>query len=800
MTAITNSNTSTSTIYHTPTENIAIPIERELEEREDDATEPLISTQRFFCQWETEKERKGLGVGVGYIGDTSSTIHDVYIEALHLSQTLNGILVFGVHRAQSQQVEAMIECWEEFLQLHHYGRFIQYFYGNGADVVEEALRRSYCSDQIVLVGINPSRIIHHPYVYYYRSWGIQRSWFLSRSLHVMTFSVNPNSSSIWSGGITDPVFIAAIQHAYYHTLGGYPDELLSHHIPISREVSQILQYPRTVREALIYKQVVDFTEGQWLMKISHEQLELGERWPEVRIAHLANITLCFARVGDYMYWLIKQAVGSYEELAPDPKKSWSNGPTPNPVSIGSVTNATQATTAYFSRETYSYLNNTGNTSLSLQALLNTTIEPVNVGIFSRTQTNTHFPREIYPCGIFPNGSFPDGFSMQLDQNTTFSYSLFFQGKLSGQLVAALRKPLSLGYTKQNRWRIYPYGFDAYGYFLPRNKHYYSRPYSVISRQIDPHYSDGSLFTPFNYTMFFSGAFNGLENSGITERIYPCGIEPDGKFTAKNLGFQQQNLYPYGSFPNCDFPYGSFFFDRFDYESAYLNHSQARGWYIHPNASRELTGTQLVQARNYLTWDWYTALGLAGLWGIQGSCSALLVATAHSRRWKRLRITAIAITSTMVVLSVVDCTYNIQGILHSSVSDSLVHGALIGYNATLLLQRFSLLVVKPLRSLAQSSLQRYPVEVVNGIRRHIVKIDNNFRESYRNILAKSYSLSNFVGIVCGILQLLVLLSARDPYVKLRTPLLCTDILFVIVKVMLVVALCIQFGQIQPEPSF
>lgn len=750
---------------------------------EEETTSLLSCEQRFFCQWDTGKERPNVSVGVGYIGDTSSTTYDVYVEALHLSQALNGTLVFGVQRGQSREVEAVIECWEEFLHMYHYGLFIQYFYGNGADVVEEALRNSYCNDQIILVGINPSQVVRHPHVYYYSSWGSIRSRFLPRGLHVMTFPINPNSGTIWMSGIADPVFIAAIQYAYYRTLGRPPVEFLSSHIPVSMEVSQILQYPRTVRDVTTRRYAEDFDTGQWLTKISQDMLEQGERWPEVRIAHLANTVLCCSHISDYVYLLAKRIIACYQDVFPPIEKQWSSCSLPsNTTKISFLPHVLQA--SWFRKE---------------NSLLDARL------------------REIYPCRILPNWSFPGGIDLlpQGDREI-FPYNRFFEGQLFQDWYASAiffqqAYHLEIKSLKQqwknNWWQMFPYGINPQGTFLPvlfRNETRwdYTHPYSEVNQKIHSYYAmnfsfgaidheEVSLLAPLNYTLFFSGALIGLENPGV-DTIYPCGILPNGSFSGAYLGSQQRDLYPYGVFPNNDFPYGSFFLDSFDYEHAYLNGSNVCGWYIRPSAIQTfLSGSKLVQVCDYKTTVWWATWGFIGLWILQGSSSAILVATMCSRRWKRLRVLAMSITSTMVICTVLDGVYNIQRLFNGQSQEAWVRGALLSYDSVFLLRETALLAVKPVRRAIQSAWRKYPVTLVNGMRRNLVKIDNAFRWDYRHVIASIYLIISACGLLAGFMQVFSFSPKGSPDLRVTRVSLYTEVISGIMRIASIIILCVHF---------
>lgn len=87
-------------------------------------------------------------IGVGYVGATHSTYQEILEEALYLADLLS-IRVLGVipssfcrvstKRASEQTVKALFSIWSSFLSENPSSKFVQYFFGNGVYLIEEAL-------------------------------------------------------------------------------------------------------------------------------------------------------------------------------------------------------------------------------------------------------------------------------------------------------------------------------------------------------------------------------------------------------------------------------------------------------------------------------------------------------------------------------------------------------------------------------------------------------------------------------------------------------------------------------------
>lgn len=276
---------------------------------------PEISFNRFFSQWQDRRSSPDLtGLGVGYVNGASCTLYDCYDEALTLSRALKGVLVFGVYN-ESQSccrqslysvVQNITECWDEFLRMHPQGHFIQYYYGSGCDAVEEALKVSRHRDRIYLVGINSIKILDHTKSFYYRSLGDVRSLIQKRPKLVTTLPLEPNSMGLLNNCFTDPVFIPAIQHAYYSALQTAPDGFLSHHIRVSKGVAAILnyQYDQSNRLGL-------FEDAQRTMQTSQYVLKTGGRWPEFMQNRCLDLFIACFRVCDYGQIALRSAVMAF---------------------------------------------------------------------------------------------------------------------------------------------------------------------------------------------------------------------------------------------------------------------------------------------------------------------------------------------------------------------------------------------------------------------------------------------------------------------------------------------------------
>ncbi|WP_375793884.1 DUF687 family protein [Chlamydia sp. 12-01] len=179
-------------------------------------------------------------VGVGYTNGSQSGYYGAQNETLHLSQLLGGREVVGIYNdgerqcssffcrrdsqeEMSQICEAILDTWESFFNTHPQGStFIHYFFGNGAEYVQEAIRHTRHARNIVLVGICPSHYPNHPRSFYYRVAGDLFSCLDSEGFTrsgVTTLPYSSGSLGIFWVNLYDPTFNNAIVTAFMQTAG-----------------------------------------------------------------------------------------------------------------------------------------------------------------------------------------------------------------------------------------------------------------------------------------------------------------------------------------------------------------------------------------------------------------------------------------------------------------------------------------------------------------------------------------------------------------------------------------------------
>lgn len=567
-------------------------------------------TRRFFCRWDNLRSQYcHNGTGVGYIGNANESLWESFHYGVHLSFLLDGQLVFGINYekeffakepiSERLSVHELVECWREFFDIHEGGRFIQYFYGNGGTIVEQALKFSRFSRWICVVGINPCKVLNHEPALYYRSWGD----FHSRNVRdqVVTLPLNPDTDSLFFPSFSDVTFFSAIQHAYYRVLRFAPPVLLSKHWPISQEIQLILGDPKLCKT--LGERVQYFDESQWLQQSVQKCLSSEERvrastaervWASLNSClHILNFTELFAR--------------SRLPLSKYTKEQWH-------IQV--------------------FLKRIFVKRKLVQDIFNSKGEPVirdpNINVSS--YISGEFPRDIYPCGIMPNGSMPIGRGGPFVRGA-FSYSKYFSMQL---MPMDLVEPY-----------YHPYGLKAGGAFHLRTNQI-RWPYAFLSYE---------YIQAFNHSIFFSGGMIGLEGTEFQEVLYPCGITPNGTFTGHYLGFEPAYSHPYGFFPDNNFPYKSFFFGNFNYEQAFIeNHSKMRSNVVGESTRPEGILTTYEQfyhrqlAKLHATQQLQQTLYLAilGYWMLYSLAQAMLVLSHRSGYHRRLRTLALGFTSSVYI--------------------------------------------------------------------------------------------------------------------------------------------------------
>nr|AAZ03725.1 hypothetical protein [Chlamydia psittaci] len=178
-------------------------------------------------------------IGVGYTNGSHSGYYGAQNETIHLSLLLGGREVIGIYNdgewrsssffcrnsqeEMSHTCEAILEVWESFFTQHAPGStFIHYFFGNGADPVQEAIRHTRYANNIVLVGICPSRYPDHPRSFFYRVAGDLFSCLDSEGFarsEVTTLPYSSGSLGVFWVNFYDPAFNNAIVTTFMQIAG-----------------------------------------------------------------------------------------------------------------------------------------------------------------------------------------------------------------------------------------------------------------------------------------------------------------------------------------------------------------------------------------------------------------------------------------------------------------------------------------------------------------------------------------------------------------------------------------------------
>lgn len=641
-------------------------------------------------------------VGVGYIGGYGSCRTEAIEESLYLSRVLGGIPVTGIHNQKggilelncfikNEAIALLTMVWERFFEEYPSGRYLQYFYREGAFVVQRALEKCPHSKQIKLIGINPSAYVSHTSNCSYRRELDLPSFSLRKQ--VMSLVDTSVSESVFLSSFTDPGFLVPIQMAYYNQVG-------FEHIPASHRIAlqgewNLVQDPQFKREIATFssgpEQILELTnKGQLLAQLSYATLKEGESWFSERLNHLFNVVVSGLRVMDYTCgWLV-----GYREIH---RVSHS-------LKFGHWPDGTRLSTGLFKDGT-----------------LPGEIYP------NGTYSNGSYPNVIYPFGILPDGTFPNGsrplghFMSECQTVGLASQSTYLRGNFPYY-------NFSLGFFVH--LGMYPDGIFPNGSFSHADivSQYGNTPYGYTEY--------------FNYTAFFSGkmvlsyagfAFEEIKASinissiASMPNIYPGGITPTGQFQHINFS------YPFGVFKNKSFPYSNFFSGSYPYETKFKDNIDSllkQKYLAYQSALERFRYMKGVSS--------YKAFGqgaIAGYW-IMHATSELILLHTDPLKSSRLRATALAISATGFLMNVVDLANNVaiamdceNGFLDLSIQTSLCCYA--GFSLTRdLAQNYAPWIRQMGYDIAAifSRIQTFP-EDKSGV---LVRIGKSFRKNLKRI--------------------------------------------------------------------
>lgn len=573
---------------------------------------------RFVCHWGNSSQEEGLGVG--FVCGGNVTLLEAREDGLELSRILGGVSVSGVYNrgrgpaclcflVQQREIEELLRVWEEFFTDHPEGKFIQYFYGNGGNVVDVALAYTEYARQIVVVGINPSQLPGHEDAYYYCY-----SQFVPKMLAREEQRVIRLPERVGSIGgpvrFSDPTFVAALQYPYQcqrllpvPKVPGEAFVMTANYAAILGEKPEeggyYVRVPVSKNESpeLFYK-------AYTLMRSAHFALKEEEHWTENRFQHWLGLWISCLRVLDGALFLIGQGrnMDTNVDMEVHVKRHLPRQKR-IVVSPARPPNARQERVG----KPLSDLIFIDGGFLSVSPLSN--VLPVR-----------KLPFGLYPMGITPSGEFTEGLyggSCNSQQTTscpnfpfgkfpdeTFPYETFFKGWFSTFSLYTITAPVD----EQGRYvgenitekifqegtdesQVTPYGIQPdgtfpfactldlkvdVGHWQRCDTGYTDRPgwKESICKKNRERYR-GSKCRDFDYGAFFKGELHPrvigdhLNSSDDSRYLFPGGIFPNGSFPNRALGDE----YPYGRFLtpefNHTFPYELFFKGAFVPKTAQL---------------------------------------------------------------------------------------------------------------------------------------------------------------------------------------------------------------------------------------
>lgn len=455
-------------------------------------------------------------IGVGYVGATHSTYQEILEEALYLANLLN-IRVLGVipssfccrstKCAPKQTVEALFSIWSSFLSQNPSGKFVQYFFGNGVYLIEEALSLFAPPplQYIVFIGVNSDRKPSFPCQLVQSSFNPCRS---GRSHNVLLLPTSPDSQGIFCQRFNDLTFSPALLDLFFKVtkISNNKDLSCLTDVTTPKEVSHFdLTCP-----ANYLTELSKDSEPELFLRANQITQSLTNlprpTWPQECLNRAVNLSLNCLRISSYISLLLKTNI---------------------PISSETLEMKSHHNQSISER----YPNGTFPNGL----LFN--------GTFPE---NGSYPSCIYPCGITPNGNFTmvtpitnifDKLVMMIDESTKSRLDSHYHHQYPYHELLSEDPPWLVKSGINNG--LYPCNVSISGVIWQGDKK--------------------STLDNFSYKKFFSGD---LINE--TLGIYPSNIYPNGTFGNCPSSFSE----PYGEFKER-FPYQSFFNANFSHENRFV---------------------------------------------------------------------------------------------------------------------------------------------------------------------------------------------------------------------------------------
>lgn len=268
-------------------------------------------------------------IGICYVSSSNTSYEQCLEDCLELSRIFQGIEIQGIHN-QNRRFEcshqrnatvlaALVEMWEEYFKTNSEGHLLQYFHGDGANLVQKALKHveAQSSSRISLVGMNPTVCPEHPMKFYCRS-----KWDFRSKLTegVLQLPLNGNANGVYSLRFIDPTFISAIIQMYLVLTNAEYADIDESGVIVPEDILNLLGYdmPNCKRSKLIrtielYKHNDEelFNNAVRLRLARDGALGGKEKWHEGRIRSIYNTLAAYLKVAINLFLVAENIKGKH---------------------------------------------------------------------------------------------------------------------------------------------------------------------------------------------------------------------------------------------------------------------------------------------------------------------------------------------------------------------------------------------------------------------------------------------------------------------------------------------------------
>lgn len=635
------------------------------------------SVNAFVCQWE-ETANPRCGLEVGYVNDSHSTLWETREEGLELSRVLDGGTVFCLHNQGTDQslpcrndFYALLLAWTNFFIQYPDGVFLQYFHGDGIQVIQLALAMCKEANRIVLVGIDPSEVPNHPRGYYYECR--QGIW---------NFRGRPGVTALNNQGATgsyprfiDPTFTAALQFPFQKLLNK------RHHgnraVDCSAHLARILAIPTQERRP-IPTSSASYSEVLQLVRSTTFASRQEDRLSSIAQKQMLETTLAILRLVDYATYF----AGLGDEVVSDESSSEVSYFHPRER----IVNRNYFANLLFRDGTFLE-------SSPLQSLIQVRA----------------LPQGIYPMGIAPDGRFTEGTYLgernasHNAEDTAYPLGQFFYAN-------------------------FPYERYFRGDFADEGLIPYGLPLESLP-QID---CTGRFCQSLRYWHFFSGA-SALSGTNLSQ--YPGGILPNGRFPNGLYPFGYFSPEYNQTFPYRAYFRGELIAQNFQQinmtREEFITHADSvyPGWReMQPTVQ---SSTSILHFSPSHAETGISAL-LMAYWGAVGVTQVSLLLARNRIVARRCQGIALGLSSSIMYMNIVDLTANIGMAWQSggNLPEISVRSALCLYSG-ISLAREAVGYAMPWVN-AQAERVGQAISLVQECSEPIRRIDASFRRRIRNV--------------------------------------------------------------------